>query len=1211
MRTKPLLASLCTFLLAAAVRGQGVWDLEADFVSGTTPSVNLGPNGAWSYGYDKQIDDPRSAAFVFEPFAVHGPKFGLGNAYNIPDPDTGFFEKIENTNLPKDAGGMVVHTAPGENEPVIIRWKAPRAMTVNITGSVYKMAFDFGNGRTQDFFIRKNNETNLVAGTVSDSTLNNTSPIPLKVGTTVQAGDFIDLALARSPGRVQGFIGFKYKISEVASGSPLITTHPQNTQVAPAGSTVLSVVASGTAPLTYQWFKNDAALSGQTSATLALNNADVNTAGYYHVVVKNAAGEQTSSRAIVDVIPPASEVHDLASEFSLQSNATSRGWQYSRGLAQGGGVVGGVTLNWNSPDFGPGQPGWEGLTPPGAHAGWARRVNNGNDTPTYDDPVGTILTHGPTSVAWIAPANDPNRYAIISGGLWNIRDFGRSGTWRIWKNAELLTEGTIDDNSGSSSAPKTFAQGNGGPDALVVAYKPGDVFRFEHLEDDFVGVNFKIATSAAAPDPFITKQIENQEVPPGSTVTFSVEATGSGTLTYQWYRNGTAIAGATESKLTITSVSDANLGDYQVAVTSAGGTRRSKIVKLSSSVQPVGKPWDLVGDWVKMKLPPVNIGPEGAWSYGIDANTSDPFLAPFQFQPFPLAGGGQPHLGQEAYYIAANDPGGSAIHPNGLGITSHTSSGPNQLPIIFRWTAKRPITVNVSGTAYKVVAENNGRTQDFFLRKNIRTNLLAAGTVSDNTTLIDGTPIAFNVNGVSLNTGDVIDYAIARTPNITQGFLDVTLQVVEAPAGTPHIDVQPAAAVQTVSLGGNVTLSVQASGTGTLSYQWKKNGSDLAGKTSSTLTLANATAAETGDYTVTVSNAVGSTTSDVARVEVDASAPTVLSATRDFLNQNRVLVIFSEPISAATAVAGNFTINNGVTVSGAALGSSLDTVVLTTSKVTGTQPFEVTINGLKDVVGNRIAANAKATISVPGDVVRLQDSGSDGLIVLEAEHFSRNTPQGEHSWVLDKNTAGYSGEGAMLATPNTGRNSQSDIVNTPRLDFKVQFVKSGTHYIWVRAVGDSAPGASASDSVMIGLDGVLPSNQERVTGFAEGAGYVWSNAAQGGGTPPKLEITSPGLRAINVGMREDGFLIDKILITSNAGYSPAGAGPAESAVAPDVSTEIILRATRSGNTLNLSWDGGGVLQSSPTLPGTWSQAAATSPANITMDGKARFFRVQK
>lgn len=37
-----------------------------------------------------------------------------------------------------------------------------------------------------------------------------------------------------------------------------------------------------------------------------------------------------------------------------------------------------------------------------------------------------------------------------------------------------------------------------------------------------------------------------------------------------------------------------------------------------------------------------------------------------------------------------------------------------------------------------------------------------------------------------------------------------------------------------------------------------------------------------------------------------------------------------------------------------------------------------------------------------------------------------------------------------------------------------------------------------------------------------------------------------GIRQLNVCMREDGLVIDRVLLTTNAGYTPSGAGPAQS-----------------------------------------------------------------
>jgi hypothetical protein len=58
-----------------------------------------------------------------------------------------------------------------------------------------------------------------------------------------------------------------------------------------------------------------------------------------------------------------------------------------------------------------------------------------------------------------------------------------------------------------------------------------------------------------------------------------------------------------------------------------------------------------------------------------------------------------------------------------------------------------------------------------------------------------------------------------------------------------------------------------------LSYQWKLNGGDISGATSSTLTLNNAQAANAGTYTVVVTNPAGSRTSEPAILTITAPPP--------------------------------------------------------------------------------------------------------------------------------------------------------------------------------------------------------------------------------------------------------------------------------------------------------------------------------------------------
>jgi T5SS/PEP-CTERM-associated repeat protein len=82
----------------------------------------------------------------------------------------------------------------------------------------------------------------------------------------------------------------------------------------------------------------------------------------------------------------------------------------------------------------------------------------------------------------------------------------------------------------------------------------------------------------------------------------------------------------------------------------------------------------------------------------------------------------------------------------------------------------------------------------------------------------------------------------------------------------PSITMQPQTV--TVPAGGTATFSVTASGDPPLSYQWRRNDADLAGKTDSTLTLINVQTTNAGIYVVVVRNSAGSVTSSNALLRV-------------------------------------------------------------------------------------------------------------------------------------------------------------------------------------------------------------------------------------------------------------------------------------------------------------------------------------------------------
>ena len=85
--------------------------------------------------------------------------------------------------------------------------------------------------------------------------------------------------------------------------------------------------------------------------------------------------------------------------------------------------------------------------------------------------------------------------------------------------------------------------------------------------------------------PAITSPAQNQTVMVGSNATFSVVASGTAPLSYQWRFAGTNLAGATSSAYLITNVQPAQSGIYTVIVTNlAGAATNTDSLKVLSAV---------------------------------------------------------------------------------------------------------------------------------------------------------------------------------------------------------------------------------------------------------------------------------------------------------------------------------------------------------------------------------------------------------------------------------------------------------------------------------------------------------------------------------------------------------------------------------------------------------------------------------------------------
>lgn len=97
-----------------------------------------------------------------------------------------------------------------------------------------------------------------------------------------------------------------------------------------------------------------------------------------------------------------------------------------------------------------------------------------------------------------------------------------------------------------------------------------------------------------------------------------------------------------------------------------------------------------------------------------------------------------------------------------------------------------------------------------------------------------------------------------------------------AAVGTPSITTQPA--TQTAAVGGSATFSIVAAGDPTLTYQWSRGDVELPTAKSATLTLTALTAIDAGNYTVVVTNSVGSTTSTAAPLVITGLPPVITAS---------------------------------------------------------------------------------------------------------------------------------------------------------------------------------------------------------------------------------------------------------------------------------------------------------------------------------------------
>ena len=377
----------------------------------------------------------------------------------------------------------------------------------------------------------------------------------------------------------------------------------------------------------------------------------------------------------------------------------------------------------------------------------------------------------------------------------------------------------------------------------------------------FAGVTVAAGPSQTAPA--ITSQPVASTVTEGATASFSVGATGSAPLSYQWRKDGVALAGATNAVLTLTNVTQANAGTYQAVVTNSAGTTFSNGASLVVRAAPAAP---------TIVTPPLDVSaPVGTPVTLIVTATGD---APLSYQwlrsGVAIAGATNSTLNLAglaadagAYAVRVSNAAGSVISPTA------------QVTL----TAIAPLFSLSQAPASQALLA--GASTTLFVSAFFTAAITSPGASLSYRWFKDGTPVAgatspeLALNAVTPAQEGVYVAEVAgagatlRTPG-------ARVTVVDRPFA-PIIVRQPAPVVALA--GSAAALAIAASGQPAPAYQWRRDGVAIAGATNAAFTLAPVQPAHAAVYDVVVSNAAGSSTSSLAPLAI-AAAPAAPIITR-------------------------------------------------------------------------------------------------------------------------------------------------------------------------------------------------------------------------------------------------------------------------------------------------------------------------------------------
>jgi pectate lyase/pectin methylesterase-like acyl-CoA thioesterase len=402
--------------------------------------------------------------------------------------------------------------------------------------------------------------------------------------------------------------------------APIFLSQPADATVDSGQPVTFTAVTAALPAATYQWKKDGTDIPGATSASYTIPNAIGLDGGSYTVVATNASGSTTSAAAILTVIslepppviitPPASQSVNLGAPATFTVTATGNDLRYQwykGGLAISGATSASFTINTvtladagsysvivtNDTAHAPSSA--AALTTIDPYAAFLATVGIGNSSlaPSDGDNDGDgssnlleFILNGNPALAGQIPA--PHIAIIPSDGTYTLLfDFVRR------KDAAFVqtsVQHTSDFVTWTTAIP--------GQNGVVVTVTSLDATT-ENVAYQIPSVGPRVFARLLAStnlEPVLVSQPAGQSLLLGGSATLTVSATGVGPITYQWYKNGSAILGSTSASLTLNNVTASDAGNYTVMATNWAGSALSTVAMINvASTLPPARTFALEG----------------------------------------------------------------------------------------------------------------------------------------------------------------------------------------------------------------------------------------------------------------------------------------------------------------------------------------------------------------------------------------------------------------------------------------------------------------------------------------------------------------------------------------------------------------------------------------------------------------------------------------